>query len=155
MERTYDLSSKNINNSVSALQRYLCKILTIQGIRWKSVGNIKLPNVTIFYSYGQTHEYEVRFIVNNMLLFVWNLQLECKWGDITVINFHAPPEDKEELTKEEFYNQVERVYDCILTKTRKIIIDLNKKISKEKVFKLHEIYKYNRNNLTHLWCQKM
>jgi len=80
--------------------------------------------MTIFYSCSQSHEYGIGFIVNNSILpFVRNfithsericlLQLECKWGNISVINCHAPTEDKEEQTKEEFYNQLERVYDSM------------------------------------------
>lgn len=58
--------------------------------------------------------------------------MECKWGDIAVIISHAPSEDKEGQTKEEFYNQLERVYDIIPHRTGKIVIgDLNAKIDKE------------------------
>ncbi|KAL4091582.1 hypothetical protein QTP88_026249 [Uroleucon formosanum] len=143
---------------LSALQRYLCEIVAMQEIRWTNVGNIKLRDATILYSCGQSYEYGVGFIVNNSILpFVKNfiphseriftIQLECKWGDIAVINSHAPTENKEDQSKEEFYNQLERVYNSIPHSIRKIIIgDLNAKIGKEQIFKptigehsLHEI----------------
>jgi len=85
----------------------------------------------------------VGFIVNNdMLQFIRNfithnerichLHLECKWGDIAIINCHAPTEDKEDQTKEEFYNHLERVYDNAPHTIQKIIVgDLNAKIGKE------------------------
>jgi len=81
--------------------------------------------------------------------------LECKWGNIAVINCHAPTENKENQSKEDFYNQLERVYDSIPHRTRKIIIgDLNAKIGKEQIFKhtigeqnLHEISNDNGNKL--------
>ncbi|XP_025406812.1 craniofacial development protein 2-like [Sipha flava] len=151
---------------ISALQRYLCGIVAIQEIRWTNVGNIKLRDATILYSCGQSHEYGVGFIVNNSILpFVKNfiphnerictIQLECKWGYIAVINCHAPTENKEDQSKEEFYNQLEIVYDSIPHRTRKITIgDLNAKIGKEQIFKptignhsLHEISNDNGNKL--------
>ncbi|KAL4143877.1 hypothetical protein QTP88_006132 [Uroleucon formosanum] len=72
-----------------------------------------------------------------------------------LINCHAPTENKEDQSKEEFYNQIERVYDSILHRTRKIIIgDLNAKIGKEQIFKptigehsLHEISNDNGSKL--------
>lgn len=130
-----------------ALQRYLCEIVAIQEIRLTNVGNIKLRDAIILYNCGQSHEYGVGFIVNNSILpFVKNfiphserictIQLECKWGDIAVINCHAPTDNKANQSKEEFYNQLERVYDSIPHRTRKIIIgDLNAKIGKEQIFK--------------------
>lgn len=71
------------------------------------------------------------------------------------INCHAPTEDKEEQTKKEFYNQLERVYDSIPNRTTKIIIgDLKAKFGKEQVFKstiedhsLHEISNDNGSKL--------
>ncbi|KAL4135255.1 hypothetical protein QTP88_006878 [Uroleucon formosanum] len=57
------------------------------------------------------------------------VDLECKWKYISVINCHAPTENKEDQSKEKFYNQLKRVYDSISHRTRKIIIGyLNAKI---------------------------
>jgi hypothetical protein len=80
------------------------------------------------YSYGQSHKYEVGFIVNNILPFVRNfiihsericlLQLVYNWGNIAVINCHALIEDKVEQIKEEFYNQLDRVYGSIPYRTK-------------------------------------
>lgn len=53
---------------ITALQRYLCEIVTIQEMRWTNVGNIKLRDEIIFYSCDQTHHNGVGFIVNNNML---------------------------------------------------------------------------------------
>lgn len=85
---------------------------------------------------------------------ICHLQLECKWGDITVINCRAQTENKDDQTKEEFNKQLERVYDGTPHKTQKIIIDLNTKIGKKQIFKptigeqcLHEISNDNGSKL--------
>lgn len=72
----------------------------------------------------------------------WNVNGE------TVINCHATTENKEE----ELYSQLEKVYDSIPHRTRKIIIrDLNVKIGKEQIFKptigdLHSLHEISNDN---------
>lgn len=75
--------------------------------------------------------------------------MEYKWGDIAIISCHTSTEDKEDQTKDVFYNQLKkRVYDNIPYRTRKIIIrDLNAKMGKEPIFK-HTIGEYSLHEMS-------
>jgi len=37
--------------------------------------------------------------------------LKCRWCDIIVLNVHAPTEDKSDNTKNNFYEELERILD--------------------------------------------
>ncbi|CAH1112578.1 unnamed protein product [Psylliodes chrysocephalus] len=52
------------------------------------------------------------------------------------LNFHAPTEEKDEETKDEFYEELERVYDEIPKSYLKIILeDANANVGKEEIYK--------------------
>jgi hypothetical protein len=71
------------------------------------------------------------------------------WGDITVLNVHAPPEEKIVDVKNWFYEELEQVFDKFLKYHMKILLgDFNAKVGREVIFKppiwnvsLHEISK--------------
>lgn len=60
------------------------------------------------------------------------LEIQAKWFNIILINCYAPTEDKEEETKNDFYKQLEALYDAIPQNMVKIVLgDFNAKIGKE------------------------
>jgi len=39
------------------------------------------------------------------------ITLECHWNDIIVLNVHAPTENKDDIIKDSFYEELEEVLD--------------------------------------------
>ncbi|KAF0708802.1 craniofacial development protein 2-like, partial [Aphis craccivora] len=104
---------------VSELDRYELAILAIQENRWSGSGNHKTEKATLFYSGGSGHERGVGFVAT-------------KWFNIVLINCYAPTEDKNEETKNDFFKQLEALYDTIPQNMVKIVLeDFNAKIEKE------------------------
>ena len=63
------------------------------------------------------------------------LRLKATWFSYTVINVHAPTNEKTEETKEEFYNLLEENVNQIARSDIKIILgDFNAKVSKESIY---------------------
>lgn len=119
---------------------------------------------TILRSYSESGKQELRvaFIVNNRNKEniidctpingrICTLRLKTKFFNLSFINAHAETEDKEEITKKEFYQRLERAYDSISTNNVRVVLgDLNAKIGKEPVYKQvagnQSLHKTNNNN---------
>jgi hypothetical protein len=73
--------------------------------------------------------------------------LRGRWCHVVVLNVHAPTEDKTDVVKDSFYEELERVFDKFPKYHIKILLgDFNAKVGKVDVFKprvgnesLHEI----------------
>jgi Reverse transcriptase (RNA-dependent DNA polymerase) len=68
------------------------------------------------------------------------LGLKVKLGDkhkkISIVNIHAPTEEKEDEIKDEFYEQLEEIFDRIPNNNIKLIMgDANAKVGNEEIFK--------------------
>jgi hypothetical protein len=80
------------------------------------------------------------------------ITLKGRWYDITVLNVHAPNEDKEDDIKNSYYKELEQVFDQFLGYHMKILlVDFNAKVGREGIFKpiignesLHETSDDNR-----------
>lgn len=60
------------------------------------------------------------------------MEIQAEWFNIILINCYAPTEDKDKETKNDFYKQLEALYDTIPQNMVKIVLgDLNAKIGKE------------------------
>ena len=58
------------------------------------------------------------------------------WLHITVVNVHAPSEEKSEELKDSFYEEVEEVFDHFPKYYMKILLgDFNAKLGREDIFK--------------------
>ena len=63
------------------------------------------------------------------------LRVKGKFHNLTIINIHAPTEDKEEEIKEQFYEELQRIQDRVPKHDITIIMgDMNAKLGKEEVF---------------------
>ena len=61
-----------------------------------------------------------------------SVEIAGKYQKITVINIHAPTEEKEIEIKEQFYNELDRIYERIAKYDLKVIIgDANVKLGRE------------------------
>jgi endonuclease/exonuclease/phosphatase family metal-dependent hydrolase len=62
--------------------------------------------------------------------------LRGRWCHITVLNVHAPAEDKTDDVKDSFYEELERVFDEFPKYHMKILLgDFNAKVGREEIFK--------------------
>ena len=145
------------------LQREL-QIIALQEIRWKGQGQIKKDKYNLYYSCkeGQTGQLGTGFLakketVKNIMGFepinerIYKLRLKGKYHNITIINIHAPTEEKDEETKERFYAELQQTQEKVPKHDPLIILgDYNAKIGRERAYQkvirnhtLHDIT--NRN----------
>jgi hypothetical protein len=62
--------------------------------------------------------------------------LRCRWCDISVLNVHAPTEDKIDDVKDSFYDKLDLVFDKFPKCHMKILLgDFNAKVGQEDIFK--------------------
>lgn len=132
---------------IDELVKYQVKITALQEIRWPEGGTLETPKGILFYSPARKGEFGVGFMVlKEIRAAVMNFQavnericvlrVKARRFNITFINLHAPTEEKDNDVKEEFYNEVERVYDACPKHDIKIVLgDLNAKIGKEDQFR--------------------
>jgi exonuclease III len=124
------------------------QIVALQEIRWKEEGQIKKDTYNLYYSCkeGQTGQLGTGFvatkeIVKNIMGFepinerIRKLRLKGKYHNITIINIHAPTEEKDEDTKERFYAELQQIQEKVPKHDLLIIIgDYNAKIGRERAY---------------------
>jgi hypothetical protein len=60
--------------------------------------------------------------------------LRGRWCNIIVLNVHAPSEDKNDDSKDSFYEELEQVFDNFPRYHMKILLDFNAKVGRENIF---------------------
>jgi hypothetical protein len=84
------------------------------------------------------------------------------WCHIIVLNVHAPTEDKTDVVKDSFYEELERVFDKFPKYHMKILLgNFNAKVGRKAIFKptignenLHKISNDNRVRLVNFATYK-
>lgn len=115
-----------------AIKKYNTNILALQEIRWPNEGSMKKEDKTIFYSGRKDgrHENGLGFIVSNDTLpqvkeFMAvndRLWIANRIFDIIIINAYVPTEEKKEnLNKNEFYDDLENILDTTTNSCIKIL----------------------------------
>jgi exonuclease III len=135
-------------------------ITTVQEIRWTGEGIIDKKNNTIFYSYDRIHHmFGTGFIVNKrMKHLVTDFKAKtpgiCKMSvrglffNYSLIGVHAPTEEKDDDEKDNFYDDLDQIYEECPKRDVKIIIgDLNAKIGQEEIYR-PIIRKYSLHTLS-------
>ena len=61
--------------------------------------------------------------------------LRGRWCNIIVLNVHPPSEDKSDDSKDNFYEELEQVFDHFPRYHMKILLDFNAKVGRENIFK--------------------
>jgi hypothetical protein len=87
-------------------------------------------------------------IVNDRMSYII---LRGRWFHISVLNVHAPTEDKTDDVEDSFYDEMEHIFDKFPKYHRKILLgDLNAKVGREDIFKLTigngSLYEINNDN---------
>ena len=116
---------------------------------WLESGIQKFENFVLFNSglESKKHEFGCGFYVSGEFLKyvkdfkiinerICCLRLKAKWFSCTLINVHAPTNEKTEEIKEEFYSLLEQNINQTARSDIKIILgDFNAKVGKESIYK--------------------
>lgn len=131
------------------LNKYKIRITAIQETKWlgKEIMELKSHVVLKSRKGKGNREFGVAFVVSKDLKQAITqfkavderlcaIRIQTMFFNMWMINVHAPTENKEEETKEEFYLKLERLYDSLPTNDIKIVVgDMNAKIGKENIYK--------------------
>jgi len=135
-------------------------LVALQEIRWLGNGTLEKKKCVIFYSCNPVrHVLGIRFYVNsrflpNILHFVpvndrlcW-IRVRGKFRNYSIINAHAPTEDKDDEEKDDFYLKLETVYSqCSKHVIKMVLGDFNAKVGNEE-----NNYPYAGKNGLHEEC---
>jgi exonuclease III len=113
---------------IEQINKYRCDVTALQEIRWTGSGIMERRDCTMLYScHSKDHMFGTGFIVHNrakhlILDFkpinpkIATLRLKGRFFNYTLINCHAPTEDKSDDEKDEFYDTLTDTYDkCEVT----------------------------------------
>jgi exonuclease III len=120
----------------------------VQEVRWEGSGTIPAAEYTFFYRKGnENHELGTWLFVHKRIIsavkkveFVSDkmshIILRGCWFHIIVLNVHVPTGDKTDDLKDNFYEELERIFDKLTKYHMKILLgDFNAKVGREDIFK--------------------
>ena len=129
------------------LRHYRCNITAIQETKWTGQQLFLCQGFTVFSSGGKKTGFGTGFIVDPKWakhVVDWKpinericvLRVKGKFFNYSIINVHAPHNERPESEKDTFYRQLNRVYENCPRNDIKIVIgDFNAQIGKEKIFR--------------------
>jgi exonuclease III len=130
------------------LGKYKLDLVSVQEVRWDKGGTERAEDHTFFYGAGnEDYQLGTSFFVHKRIIsavrrveFVsdrmsYNI-LRGRWCNIIVINVHATCEDTSDDIKDNFYEELGRVFDQFPRHDMKILLgDFNAKVGREDIFK--------------------
>jgi hypothetical protein len=140
--------SGSLMTVVGELARYKLYLVGVQVVRWDKAGTILAGDYTLFHGKrNDNHQLGTGFFVHQRILpavkkveFVSDrmsyIVLRGRWCNIIVLNAHAPTEEKNDDSKDSFYEELEQMFDHFPKYHMKILLgDYNAKLGKEDIFK--------------------
>lgn len=134
-------------NLADVLNTYKIDVVAIQEVRWLDVGQIDVGEYVIYYSGSQSsHHFGSGFAVHRKLVphviefrpisdKLSLLMLDTKPINICIVNAHAPTEVSNQNKKNEFYDELTKIYEGIRKNSIKIVVgDMNAKCGRESQF---------------------
>ena len=128
------------------LEKYYVDITCVQEVRWIESGTVEKKNCIIFYSCdNKEHKLGTGFVIHKKVKhFIMNFQpksprmcwlrIRGKFFNYSVINAHAPTEDKSDIEKDSFHDGLGNLYDACPKHDVKLIIgDQNVQTDKEAI----------------------
>jgi hypothetical protein len=129
------------------LARYKLDLVGVQEVRWDKRGTVRAGDYTFSMekemkvinweqvfcaSENSISIKKVEFVSHRMPYMV----LRGRWCNITVLNVHAPTEEKSDDSKDSFYEGLEQVFNHFPKYHIKILLgDFNAKLGREDTFK--------------------
>jgi hypothetical protein len=120
----------------------------VQEVRWDKEGTVRAGEYIFFYGKGQeNHQLGRGFFVHQRIVsaikrleFVSDrmshIVLRGHWCNIIVLNAHVPIEEKDDDSKDSFYEELEGVFDHVPKYHMKILLgDFNAEVGREDTFK--------------------
>lgn len=148
---TWNLQGLNeegaIINLVEEIKKYDMDIVALQETHLMTNDIMEVRGYILYNSGGKTRTFGTGFLVKKSIITTVKtfqpisdklcyLTIDIKNTKMTVVNLHAPTEEKEEEQKDTFYEELENVLDKLPRNNIQIVIgDVNAKIGKEDMFK--------------------
>ena len=136
--------SKSLQMLLDQLEKYYVDITCVQEMRWIGSGTIEKKNWIIFHSCdNKKHKLGTGFVIHKKVKhLIMNLEpksprmcwlrIRGTFFNYSIINAHAPMEDKSNIEKDAFYDGLRNLYDACPKHDVKLIIgDLKARIGKE------------------------
>jgi exonuclease III len=130
------------------LSKYRLDLLGVQEVRWDKGGTDLAGEYTFFYRKGnENHELGTSFFVHERIISaikgvefvsdrIMYIILRGRWCHIFVLNVHAPTEDKTDDVKDNFKEELERVFDKFPKYHLKMLLgNFNAKVGRKDIFK--------------------
>lgn len=135
--------------TIEQLEGIEMDITAVQEIRWTGTGNQKIRKSVVFYSGSPNnrHEFGTGFVIRERMMGsvmdfkpvnerICYMRLRGKLYNISMLSVHAPTEEKDELTKDIFYDQLETLLSTLPKQDATLLLgDFNAKIGKEEAFR--------------------
>lgn len=136
-----------IKNLIKEINKYDMQIIALQETHLPGNGIQEIDNHILFKSGNKQRQFGTGFILNKQLKekvldFQQISERLCKIRikevnmNLSILNIHAPTEEKDDEIKDIFYEQIEKALDNIPSKDVIIIMgDANAKIGREEIYK--------------------
>ena len=138
-------------HAIQQMEKSHMDITAVQEVRWPDSGNVKMSKSVVFFSGSPNnrHEFGTGFViaermVGSLISFrpisegICYIRVKGKWYNFSFISAHAPTEEKDEETKDIFYDQLEQIITEVPQHDMLILCgDFNAKIGKEQFLRPH------------------